>query len=84
MLRLFITAALGFFLTLVAAPGGSAEKAGDKPDPELLRMMEFLKDWEMFKHMEMLKEMQQVRAEGKNDGANPRNSAAPKLKESVK
>lgn len=74
-----------FTLTVMCATGTyAAEKAGDKPDPEMLRMMEFLRDWEMFKNMEVLKEMQQVRNDAKSSAPNAPNSPPAKQKESAK
>ena len=51
---------VAFSLVLAALAGLAAEKPSDKPDPEMLRMMDLLKDWEMFKNMELLKEMQRI------------------------
>lgn|GEM_PF-2706524 len=82
MRRLIMIGAVTWFAS--GSPSMAAEKVGDKPDPELLRMLEFLKDWEMFKNMEMLKEMQQVRSDGKPTEPTVRKSPAPKPKESVK
>lgn len=80
--RLIISGAVAWCAS--GSPAAAAEKPGDKPDPEMLRMIEFLKDWEMFKNMELLKEMQQVRSEAKNSEPTARNAPTPRPKESAK
>ncbi len=57
---------LTFFMLLTMLPSLAAEKSSDKPDPEMLRMLEVLQDWEMFKNMQLLKEMQRI-----DKGPNP-------------
>lgn len=79
-----VLGAVALFVASTANQTAAAEKIGDKPDPEMLRMMEFLKDWEMFKNMEMLREMPQVRADSKSGDATGRNTPPSKVKESVK
>jgi hypothetical protein len=41
----------------------AATKQVEQPDKEMLRMMDFLKDWEVINNMEMMKDMQQVAPE---------------------
>jgi hypothetical protein len=41
----------------------AATKQTEAPDKEMLRMMDFLKDWEVINNMEMMKDMQQVAPE---------------------
>ncbi len=41
----------------------AATKQTETPDKEMLRMMDFLKDWEVINNMEMMKDMQQVAPE---------------------
>ena len=52
-------------LVFVMQPLGSlaATKQTETPDKEMLRMMDFLKDWEVINNMEMMKDMQQVAPE---------------------
>jgi hypothetical protein len=41
----------------------AATKQTETPDKEMLRMMDFLKDWEVINNMEMMKDMEQVAPE---------------------
>ena len=41
----------------------AATKQVEQPDKEMLRMMDFLKDWDVINNMEMMKDMQQVAPE---------------------
>jgi len=52
-------------LVFVMQPLGSlaATKQTETPDKEMLRMMDFLKDWEVINNMEMMKDMQEVAPE---------------------
>ena len=51
-------------LWMMNPPGSSAAtKQVEQPDKEMLRMMDFLKDWEIINNMEMMKDMQQVAPE---------------------
>lgn len=54
-----------FFIIFVMQPLGSwaATKQAEQPDKEMLRMMDFLKDWDVINNMEMMKDMQQVAPE---------------------
>jgi hypothetical protein len=74
---------VAFSIVLAALAGLAAEKPSDKPDPEMLRMIEFLKDWEMFKNMELLKEMQRIGKQPTPSGATAQNFPA-KQKEIAK
>jgi len=61
-------------LIFVLQPLGSlaATKQVEQPNKEMLRMIDFLKDWEVINNMEMMKDLQQVAPEA---GAPPRASA---------
>ncbi len=50
----------------------AATKQAEQPDKEMLRMMDFLKDWDVINNMEMMKDMQQIAPEV---GQSPRPSA---------
>jgi hypothetical protein len=41
----------------------AATKQVEQPDKEMLRMMDFLKDWDVINNMEMMKDLQQVAPE---------------------
>lgn len=49
---------------VLAAPSLAAAKDGERPDREMLRMMEFLRAMEMIKQMEMMQDMQNVESVG--------------------
>ena len=83
MTRVKLVVLLTLIPSLAALPITAAEKPGEKPDPEMLRMMEVLKDWDMLKNMQMLKEMQQVGRDVPSGGA-AQNPVPAKSKESVK
>ena len=53
-------------LLCLTQPVGSfaASKTPEPPDKEMLRMMDFLKDWDVINNMEMMKDLQQVAPEG--------------------
>jgi len=55
-----------FLSMLVLAPASllAASKEAERPDKEMLRMMDFLRDLEVIKHMEMMKDMQHVEQVG--------------------
>ena len=55
-----------FLSLLVLTPAASlaASKEAERPDKDMLMMMDFLRDWEVIKHMEMMKDMQQVERAG--------------------
>lgn len=61
-------------LIFMMQPLGSpaATKQAEQPDKEMLRMMDFLKDWDVINNMEMMKDMQQIAPEV---GQSPRPSA---------
>ena len=63
----------------------AATKDSQQPDPEMLKMMEFLREMEMIKRMEMLQDMQQVESVGDPvEVSAPPKSAPAKKKETVK
>jgi len=69
------------WLTLVvllaaSAPSLAATKDSDRPDREMLRMMDFLREMEMIKQMEMMQDMQRVEQIGDQM---PRGSAQTSL-----
>lgn len=45
---------------VLVGPSFAATKDGERPDREMLRMMEFLREMEMIKQMEMMQDMQNV------------------------
>jgi hypothetical protein len=69
------------FLCLIEPFGSfAATKAAEQPDKEMLRMMDFLKDWDVINNMEMMKDLQQVAPEA-NQSPRPSDRApAPKNK----
>jgi hypothetical protein len=63
----------------------AATKQVEQPDKEMLRMMDFLKDWDVINNMEMLKDMQQIGPEaGQPQRAGAREPAPPRKKEAAK
>jgi hypothetical protein len=52
-------------LLWLAQPIGSlaASKTAEQPDKEMLRMMDFLKDWDVINNMEMMRDLHQVAPE---------------------
>jgi hypothetical protein len=61
------------------APGAfAAAKEPEKPDREMLRIMEFLKEMEMLREMEMMREMQET--ENAGPARNARARKAPPAK----
>lgn len=66
----------GFMLlsTLVAPPLFAAAKEPERPDREMLRMMELLKDMEMLQQIEMMRDMH----EADSTGAPPRQTVVRK------
>lgn len=56
---------LMLLVVLTAAwPSLAATKDSERPDRELLRMMEFLREMEMIKQMEIMQDMQNVESLG--------------------
>lgn len=51
------------------SPGLAATKQNDRPDKEMLRLMEFLRNWEMIKEMEIMQNLQSVE-QGNDLGSN--------------
>jgi hypothetical protein len=55
-----------WLLIFVMQPLGSlaaTKQQAEQPDKEMLRMMDFLKDWEVINNMEMMKDLQQAAPE---------------------
>jgi hypothetical protein len=48
----------------VAHPSQAASKDAERPDKEMLRMMDFLREMEMIKQAEMMQELSQVEQAG--------------------
>ncbi len=85
MRRSIGAAVLLLFVALEAPTVSPASKDVQQPDPEMLKMLEFLREMEMVKQMEMLREMHQVESAG--DGVKvsaPPKSGPVKKKETVK
>lgn len=56
---------LMLLVTLVLVqPSMAATKDTDRPDREMLRMMEFLREMEMIKQMEMMEDMKNLQSPG--------------------
>ena len=53
-----------FVLALTPATLLAASKQAERPDKEMLRMMDFLRDLEVIKNMDMMKDMQHVEPVG--------------------
>jgi len=83
-MRRSIGAAL-LFVALEAPAVSPASKDVQQPDPEMLKMLEFLREMEMVKQMEMFREMHQVESAGDAVKVSaPQKSAPVKKKETVK
>ena len=80
--------AIGASLLSFALFGGevaAATREARQPDPEMLKMLEFLRDMEMIKQIDMLKDMQQVESVGDPvKVAAPTKSAPVKRKETLR
>lgn len=63
-------------LLATSAPSLAATKDSDRPDREMLRMIDFLKEMEMIKQIEMMQDMQQFEQIGDQM---PRGSAKTSL-----
>ena len=50
-------------LAMASSSSLAATQPAEKPEKDMLRMIDFLKDWEMINNMEMMKDMQQVAPE---------------------
>jgi hypothetical protein len=63
----------------------AATKPAEQPDKEMLRMMDFLKDWDVINNMEMMKDLQQVAPEaGQPPRAGVRETTPARKKEATK
>ncbi|MGE5820236.1 MAG: hypothetical protein ACM37Z_19580 [Deltaproteobacteria bacterium] len=73
-------------LWVMKSPGSfAATKQVEQPDKEMLRMMDFLKDWDVINNMEMLKDLQQVAPEtGQPPRAGAREPVPAQKKEAAK
>ena len=73
-------------LWVMKSPGlFAATKQVEQPDKEMLRMMDFLKDWDVINNMEMLKDLQQVAPEtGQPPRAGAREPVPARKKEAAK
>ena len=71
---------------LVQPVGASAAtKPVEQPDKEMLRMMDFLKDWDLINNMEMMKDLQQAAPQaGQPPRAGAREPAPARKKEAAK
>ncbi len=70
-----------FSFLIVLQPLGSlaaTKQAAEIPDKDMLRMMDFLKDWELINNMEMMKDMQQVAPETQQPPRSGARIPAPK------
>jgi hypothetical protein len=74
-----------FFVLLIGAPCWAATREAERPDREMLRMMEFLREMEMLKQMEMMREMQDIEHVGEPlPGPAPHKAPPLKKKETPK
>jgi hypothetical protein len=72
------------FVALEASTVLPASRDILQPDPEMLKMLEFLREMEMIKQMELLREMHQVESSGDAAKVSAPQKAAPvKKKETV-
>jgi len=70
---------------VLARPALAATKDGERPDREMLRMIEFLREMEMIKQMDMMEEMKQFESPENSVGeATSRKSAPAGKKEASK
>ena len=76
-------AALLFFVVAVSH-SLAATKDGEKPDPEMLKMMEFLREMEVIKQIDLLQDMHRVEAVADQTRTTPRKVEPAKPKEPVK
>lgn len=83
-MRVSAAAAL-LVVALSVSAAAAATKDSLQPDPEMLKMMEFLREMEMIKQMEMLRDMQRVESLGDPIQVTaPQKPAPAKKKETVK
>jgi len=68
----------------VSSPGVAATK-DERPDREMLKMMELLREMEMIKQMEMLRDLHVVESGGDHaKNSMPQKSTPPRKKETLK
>jgi hypothetical protein len=77
-------AATLLFSVVAAAHSLAATKDGAKPDPEMLKMMEFLREMEVIKQIDLLQDMHRVEAASEPMRTTPRKAEPVKPKETVK
>ncbi|MGH7874458.1 MAG: hypothetical protein ACREQO_19870 [Candidatus Binatia bacterium] len=77
-------AATLLFLVIAATMAMTATKDSEKPDPEMLKMMEFLREMEVIKQIDLLQDMHRVEAASDQTRAAPRKTEPVKQKETVK
>ena len=53
-------ATIALLITVVAVTLGAAPKDSDRPDKEMLQMMELLKNMEMIKQIDLMQDMQKI------------------------
>lgn len=79
------SASIALLAAVLAASGArAATQDASKPDPEMLKMMDFLRDMEMVKQIDLLQDMHRVEAAGEQARAVPRKAEPAKAKETVK
>ena len=72
-------------LLAVAHPSQAATKNAERPDKEMLRMMDFLREMEMIKQAEMMQELSQMEQAGDQmSDTRARKPLPPKKKETAK
>ena len=78
-----LTALLSLFVA--ATSSAAATKDSERPDKEMLQMMELLKNMEMIKQIELMQDMQKVESSAEpGAGATSRKFPAAKKRESTK
>jgi hypothetical protein len=72
-------------LLAVAHPSQPATKEAERPDKEMLRMIDFLREMEMIKQAEMIQELSQIeQAEDQTSDTRARKPLPAKKKETAK
>jgi hypothetical protein len=79
------TSPLALLLLLaVAHPSEPATKNAERPDKEMLRMMDFLREMEMIKQAEMMQELPQIEQAGDQTSDTRARQPSAKRKEMAK